>query len=552
MKRTRFIWPFLLLGACAPAATSTTPVPPARAEPVPATRPAEPVATAQPAGPPSAWWLASTDAAGSYGAGVERAYRELLAGKSPRRTVVVAVIDSGVDVGHDDLDANLWVNAKEVAGNRRDDDGNGYVDDVHGWNFIGGPDGRHVDQDTYEVTRLFAQCRQRAEGVKPAYAPAPAECTKIEADFRGRQQENQQMLAQIRVMNTAVQQMVQLLKQELNGEPVTVSRVEALRPFRNDVRAAQQQYLQLARNGITPEMIADEQKRIEDLLEYGLNPAFDPRSVVGDDYLDTKQRVYGNPDVTGPDAGHGTGVAGIIGAERNNGLGEDGIAPAVKLMILRAVPNGDERDKDVANAIRYAADNGANIINMSFGKSYSPFKSAVDEAVKYAVGKGVLLVHAAGNDGANLAEEGNFPTPAYAGGGEAETWIEVGASGWHGAGKLAADFSNYGAQQVDVFAPGVDIHTTDVKEQFQTNSGTSFAAPVVSGVAALIMAYYPELSAKEVRRAIIESATPMREQMVIRPGTENEPVRFGELSRTGALLNAYEALRLAAQLAGSR
>jgi subtilisin family serine protease len=318
--------------------------------------------------------------------------------------------------------------------------------------------------------------------------------------------------------------------------------------MRADVQQARQVYLQLAEAGYSPEDIAEEQKRIEDLLEYSLNPAFDPRAIVGDDYGNPNERIYGNADVTGPDASHGTGVAGIIAAERGNGLGEDGIASAVQIMVLRAVPNGDERDKDVANAIRYAADNGAHIINMSFGKGWSPYKAVVDAAVRHAEQKGVLLVHAAGNDGADLAVEANFPNPVFADGGTAASWLEVGASGWQGAGRLAADFSNYGAQQVDVFAPGVDIRTTDVEEEWQTSSGTSFAAPVVSGVAALLMAYYPQLSAADVKRIIIESATPLREQLVVRPGSKDQ-VRFGDLSATGALVNAYEAIRLAQKVA---
>ena len=551
MLRKTLLLPFLLLGACAPAVTTAppAPVPPAAtpakpAEPEPANGPAS-------AAPPS-WWLMATDAAGAWGAGVERAYRELLAGKAPRRTVVVAVIDSGVDGEHDDLDANLWVNPGEVAGNGRDDDGNGYVDDVHGWNFLGGRDGRHVEQDTYEVTRLFAQCRQRAEGGQPAYAPPPEACGRIEADYRERLRENEEMLAQLRGMSAAVADMVRVLERELDPDTLTLAGVRALRPIRNDARMAQLQYLQLAEHGITPELLEEERQRLEDLSEYGLNPAFDPRGIVGDDYLDLSERGYGNPQVAGPDASHGTGVAGIIGAERGNGLGSDGIAPAVRIMALRAVPDGDERDKDVANAIRYAADNGAHIINMSFGKAYSPFKQVVDEAVRHAESRGVLLVHAAGNEGANLAEESNFPNPVYADGTRAAGWIEVGASGWYGADRLAADFTNYGADHVDVFAPGVDIYTADTGDAFQTNSGTSFAAPVVSGIAALIMAYYPELSAQDVRRAILESATPLREQPVVRPGTESESVRFGELSRTGALVNAYEALRVAERLVAQR
>jgi subtilisin family serine protease len=285
-------------------------------------------------------------------------------------------------------------------------------------------------------------------------------------------------------------------------------------------------------------------------LEYGLNPEFDPRHIVGDDYADATERVYGNADIEGPSAEHGTHVAGIIGAERGNGIGVDGIAPAVRIMVLRAVPDGDERDKDVANAIRYAVDNGADIINMSFGKGYSPRKDVVDAAVRYADEKGVLLVHAAGNAGADLGVEPNFPTRDYTGGGEPGLWLEVGASSWRAAENLPAPFSNYGDEEVDVFAPGVDILSTVPDNAYEPNSGTSMAAPVVSGLAALLMAYYPDLSAAEIKQIILESATPYADEPAVRPGSEGERVPFGTLSATGGVVNAYEAIRLAEQRSG--
>ena len=145
-------------------------------------------------------------------------------------------------------------------------------------------------------------------------------------------------------------------------------------------------------------------------LDYAYNPDYDSRKlIVKDNYADSNERFYGNNDVEGPDALHGTHVAGIVGAVVGNEIGSDGIARNVKLMSVRAVPDGDERDKDVANAIRYAVDNGATIINMSFGKGYSWDKKAVDEAVKYAAKHDVLLVHAAGNSGQNNDKTDNFP-----------------------------------------------------------------------------------------------------------------------------------------------
>lgn len=315
------------------------------------------------------------------------------------------------------------------------------------------------------------------------------------------------------------------------------------------MQQAKRIFLELAANGITPEDVEEAKTAYESQIEYGYDMSFNPRPTVGDDYADLEQHSYGNHDVTGPDAGHGTHVAGIIAAERGNNEGVDGIAPEVRIMAIRAVPDGDERDKDVANAIRYAADNGADIINMSFGKAFSPRKRAVDEAVKYADERGVLIIHAAGNNGEDLAVAPSYPNPVYLDGGRAANWIEVGASSWKGADSLAAPFSNYGRDQVDVFAPGVDILSTEPDGEYGRNSGTSMAAPVVSGLAALIMAYYPDLGAADVKRIILESSTKRVDETVVRPGSDSgEEVPFGSLSRTGGIVNAYEALRMAEQL----
>lgn len=553
-------------GACAPARTPAPVAPPPAPVPVPAEpavrpqverpepqqQPEPPVATRA----PDRWWLLDRERDGVYGAGVDRAYAELLAGIEPRRTVTVAIIDSGVDVEHEDLGANLWVNERERRSGR-DDDGNGYIDDIHGWNFIGGADGSHVKEDTYEVTRLFAGCQVRFANADSASLPGPQQaeygrCSVIREAYQEKRQETEQMLPEIRQMNDVVTRVVQTLKQELRTDTLTRETVSAMRPTRSDLFQAQQIWLQLDDLSITPTMVGRELERLEGLMEKGLNPEFDPRSIVGDDYANTAQRVYGNSDVTGPDASHGTGVAGIVGAIRGNDIGVDGIAPAVRIMAVRAVPDGDERDKDIANAIRYAVDNGAHIINMSFGKGFSPEKEAVDAAVRYADERGVLLVHAAGNDAKDLAHESNYPNRTYLSGETARHWLEVGASSWRGPDRLAASFSNYGARQVDLFAPGDNILSTAPGNAYEAASGTSFAAPVVSGIAALIMAYYPELTAADVREILLETVTPLRDQMVVRPGTEDEMVRFGELSVTGGVVNAHAAFRRAAERAAAR
>ena len=560
--------PLALLGlalaaACAPAATpAPTPTPspaPAQPAPVPTQQqptqqpaPTPPPATPAPVAPgeaPRDWHLLDWEADRVPGIGLRRAERELLAGKQPQRTVVVAIIDSGVDTAHADLRANLWRNDGETPGNGRDDDGNGYVDDVHGWNFIGGADGRNVNEDTYEVTRLYVRCTRapRAGSADTLPAALRSRCGEIEQAFQAKRQEAQQTLAQIATLATTYEQ-VQRILQPVVGGALTTANVQAVRSTDPRVQQAREIYLQFAANGLDAEELTEAREAYTSQVEYGYNPDFDPRAVVGDDYANTAQRSYGNRDVTGPDADHGTHVAGIVGAVRGDGAGMDGVASRVQLMVVRAVPDGDERDKDVANAIRYAADNGAHIINMSFGKAWSPYKPLVDEAVKYADSKGVLMIHAAGNDGEDVAKEPSFPTPVYKEGGRAANWIEVGATSWRMRDSLVAPFSNYGKGFVDVFAPGDDIYAPIPGGKFKKESGTSMASPVVSGLSALLMSYYPTLTAADVKRIVLESVTKLGDQDVIRPGEGGMRVKFGELSTTGGIVNAYNAIKLAEEI----
>ncbi|HJU66112.1 MAG TPA: S8 family peptidase [Gemmatimonadaceae bacterium] len=546
-----------VFSACAPAATTPTTTQPAPAPPPTVAVPpavAETIAVREAA---ENWHLLDVSTAGVHGIGAVRAQSELLQGRRPARTVVVAVIDGGIDTAHVDLRGNLWHNPREVAGNSRDDDGNGYADDVRGWNFIGGRDGRSVHHDTYEVTRLFVACTKGTKGSSPSTL-SPQErqrCEEIEADFQEERNEAEQTLQQVQAVDSVLSRAVPLLRQALGTDSLTPEAVTALRATDAEVQRARRIYLQLDANGITPEAVREAKEELDARVRFGLNPSYNSRAIVGDDTANLAERRYGNADVMGPDALHGTHVAGIIGAVQGNSTGIDGVAPAVRIIMVRAVPDGDERDKDVANAIRYAVDNGANIINMSFGKGYSPQKRAVDEAVKYADSRGVLIVHAAGNDGENVDESPSFPTPAFEGSGQAQNWIEVGASSWKGADSLVAPFSNYGRQRVDVFAPGVDILSTAPGGGYERQSGTSMAAPVVSGLAALLMGYYPSLTAADVKRIILESATRLADRQVIRPssgGTPGTTVPFGTLSATGAIVNAYEAVRMAEEVSAGR
>lgn len=540
-----------VLAACAPTAPpASTPAP------APVDRPVAPAASVPLEEAPDGWWLLDDTTIPVLGTGTDRAYAEILAGREPRRTVVVAILDSGVEIDHPDLADHVWTNPGEIAGNGVDDDGNGYVDDVHGWNFLGGPDGRNVDHDTYEMTRLHAEGRERFAGAQPdTMSPVVREEYELylaaSEEFEEMRAERTRMYTQIGAIAQAMDRAVTILSAEIGGSEPTVENVQAIDSPRTEVMQARNFFLQLAQQGGTPEVIERDLETLRGMVEYNLNPDFDPRPIVGDDPNDLNERIYGNNDVEGPDAGHGTHVAGIVAAVRGNDLGIDGIATGARIMSVRTVPNGDERDKDVANAIRYAADNGAHIINMSFGKGYSPHKHVVDEAVRYADSLGVLLVHAAGNDAEDLTVTPNFPTRVYAQGGAADSWIEVGATSWQAAPAIVAPFSNYGRTAVDVFAPGVDILSTIPDGEYESNSGTSMAAPVVSGVAALIMSHYPDLTAAQVRQIILDSATRRPDLEVTVPGGESGTIRFGELSATGAVVNAYEALRMAESMAGA-
>jgi subtilisin family serine protease len=490
------------------------------------------------------------------GLATRTAYETVLKGRAPRDTVTVAIIDSGIDIDHEDLASTAWTNADEVPGNDKDDDGNGYVDDVQGWNFIGGPNGENVNQDTYELTRIYVDLRQRFGGkdssaVVPANRDGYQRFQTIKKKFQEKREKAKQELANVRKARDAVEFSEKVLTNHLGTDTLSRAAVDTISTSDKNVTRARDILQYFYRQDLSPQDVYDYYEHLKRKVEYNYNPDFNPRSIVGDDYADKSERIYGNNDVAGPDPHHGTHVGGIVGAARDNGLGIDGVANGVRLMSVRAVPNGDERDKDVANAIRYAVDNGADVINMSFGKGYSPHKDVVDAAVRYADSLGVLMVHAAGNDGADVDSTENYPTRRYRNGGQAELWIEVGASSWKGAPNLAAPFSNYGDETVDVFAPGRSIYSTEPGNSYGRSDGTSMAAPMVSGVAALIMAYYPDLTAAQVRRILLETATSYADVTVTRPGG-SEKVPFGQLSRTGSIVNAHEALKRAEQLSQNR
>lgn len=482
------------------------------------------------------------------GVGVDQSYEQLLVGRSPSE-IIVAIIDSGVDYDHEDLADVMWVNADEIPDNGIDDDGNGYIDDIHGWSFISGPGG-DVHHDNLEFTRVLADLEKRFKG------KSNKDIAKADRDdFKRYQEMSAQYESRVSKAKEELQEFENILEfysfaktqmeKTFGGDDYTVEEVKALES-EDEMSVAIRDFMVYAlENDFESELDAG-MKHYKNTVNYSYNKNMDSRNKVGDNPDDISERYYGTNRVEGPAAEHGTHVAGIVAAIRGNNLGIDGVASAARIMAIRAVPDGDERDKDVANAIRYAVDNGAKIINMSFGKSYSPDKVAVDEAVRYAESKGVLLIHAAGNSSNNNDKSNNFPNPVYEDTRElCTTWIEVGASG-PSLDRLVASFTNYGRKSVDIFAPGVDINSTVPGDEYQKFSGTSMASPVVAGVAALVWSYFPDLTAKDLREILVNSYTDMSKVKVTRPGGKKpKKVPFKKLSRTGGIVNAYNALKMA-------
>ncbi|MEJ7560859.1 MAG: S8 family peptidase [Pedobacter sp.] len=553
---------------------------------------------------PPNWYNLDLIKDGYFGISTEKAYSTLLNGRSPKQKIIVAVIDGGVDINHEDLKDILWTNTKEIAGNGIDDDGNGYVDDVHGWNFIGSKQG-NLAYDNLELVRILRKYAPLYTSTLPSTVLDSTQkeefrlFNKARTEFGVLYNNAVDNFRYISIINHVIDSVARV-----NGKPIPSE--EDFDRYTPD-NEEEEQVKKIIRSGIKENKgvdkfiseMKDAYKQFDVMLKYNLNLKYNERKeLVGDNYEDAFQRNYGNKDVMGPNADHGSHVSGIIAASRNNGIGINGIAASAVIMPIRVVPEGDERDKDVANGIRYAVDNGAKVINMSFGKSFKWNKKVVDDAVKYAEQKGVLLVHAAGNDNENNDASENYPNkyfetpesiayekanrksismititrPDVSTGGpydrnrrtppasfkkppmdttkfnfpHASNWIEVGASAYSNDANLKATFSNYGKYTVDVFAPGFMINSTIPGSKYKEFDGTSMASPVVSGLAALILSYYPDLKPAQVREIIMKSVTKV--DIKVKHKTEKGEgtrVLFSELCVSGGVVNAYQALLLA-------
>ncbi|MDQ2751689.1 MAG: S8 family peptidase, partial [Bacteroidota bacterium] len=513
------------------------------------------------------WQYLDPKADGYNGISLKQAY-DFLKGKKSK-TVIVAVIDSGVDTTHEDLKDILWHNPKEIPGNGIDDDHNGYVDDVYGWNFLGNKNGKNLVKDIDERTRVYYDFKDRfADKNIDTSTLNSFEKEEYKTWLKAAQamqpsSEDQMEVSMIEMAMKVLKRNDEVLQKETGRTEYTPSDLEKITPETKEGRQAKLAYLTFVKlvnvdddmknTTLLTELQSELDGKKQTINALTTKPPRYRDSIIKDDYYNINDRFYGNGDVMGGAPMHGTHVTGIIAAERDNNLGVQGVADNVKVMMIRAVPEGDEYDKDVALAIKYAVDNGAKVINMSFGKRYSPEKKWVDEAVHYAEEKDVLIVHAAGNESEDVDTTDNYPNPNLIEfKSSASNFITVGASSDKhiGNGDLIASFSNYGPQQVNVFAPGTKIYSTlPGGHDYGFLQGTSMASPVVAGVAALIRSYYPALSAKQVKYAIEKSALQAPDSVKITvPGTNGSLCSMSKLCSSAGFLNAFAAVKLASTL----
>lgn len=502
------------------------------------------------------WHFKDPEKDGVLGISLTKAY-ELLKGRKPD-TIIVAVIDSGIDTTQEDLVRSLWVNKKEIPGNGIDDDHNGYADDLHGWNFEGKPNGENMGQNSLEITRTYHRFKEKfkaktSKDISPAdqfhFSQWRRADSLLEREFNEYLDHFPALNETYNSLSAADSYIKRYTGKDtfsINSMPSTVKRDS----LGWSTFVWRQMFSRVA-SGVTNEAIIKDIESYRNRLLYAKRkrtevPHDIRKEFTGNDDKSMSDTIYGNNNLKSFSGNHGTLVAGIIGAQRNNGLGGDGIADAVKIMAVRAMPGGDEYDKDVALAIRYAVNNGAKIINISLGKPVSPEKKFVDDAVEYAAQHGVLIVHAAGNDGEDLSKSPFYPHPVLLNGRRANNFLEVGASGDKLLGNIAAPFSNYSKDVVDIFAPGMQIYNSAANNLYESADGTSVASPVAAGVAALLKSYFPKLSPAQIIDILMRSGTTVTNR-VARPG-DGVSVPFSDLSRSGRIVNAGRAVELALKL----
>jgi cell wall-associated protease len=509
------------------------------------------------------------------GISLERAYKEIIKNKTKLNEIIVAVIDTQIDLYHEDLKEQIWTNKKEIPNNNIDDDRNGYIDDVNGWSFIGTKSGGYVVWANFEYVRFVREWnpyfKDKIESQIPAndlvnykeYQRALKHLSENEKYYKNWQKSLKH--------NIAVYPLVKdTLKYFFPKENYTYQQLDSLyKVYKiNDKTYKQRRdsndrdlgalisymMVNIDVNQKNIEDIQDASTQLDSIITKNIDINYDDRKLIGDNPK-ILEKGYGNNKVCSTIEGlrslkeHGTRVSGIIAANRQNRIGIKGFSDKIKIMPLHISLFGDQHDKDIVMAIKYAVDNGAKVINLSIGKEFSLHKKWVHDAFKYAESHNVLLIHASGNDGFNVDYNPFYPSDiAYDGTGEiSNNFINVGSTTQKADSTLVSNFSNYGKNNLDIFAPGEEIYTTNEENKYAYDSGTSLAAPMVSGTAALIWLYYPKLTAAQVKQIIMDPGVAYDIEVIV-PGTTDKKVKFSELSKSGKVVNVYNALLMAKKM----
>lgn len=480
------------------------------------------------------------------GISLEKA-QELVADKD-NSIVTVAIIDSPIEISHEHLKNNIWTNTDEIPNNNIDDDKNGYIDDIHGWNFMGNAKGVNDIYMQMESTRLL----KKYEAQKPTSTNESTYSLvkKLYDSIYMKSKKEYDHYSEIYKAYKGVKS--ELSKKSLNGN-YSIKQLDSIKK----VYADDWYFKSMITNLISLEKYigGDDIIFYNELytkhLEVLFHKEYNDRKITGDNPNVLNDSNYGNHVVSHnlDKLTHGTSVSGPMIQSSKSQV--QGISSKIKIMPICISGYGSEHDKDIALAIRYAVDNGAKVINISLGKLLSLHKEWVFEAFKYAEQHDVIIVSSAGDSSLNLTEI-NYYYPNDNVDNTAEVsnnFLLVGASTYDPNEKLVASFSNYGTIDVDIFAPGIEIFTTTVNNTYDFQDGTSMSASITSGVAALIFSYYPNLIASEVKQIIMESGVSY-DIMVNKPSTskEKELVPFSSLSKSGKIVNAYNALLMAEEI----
>ncbi len=490
------------------------------------------------------------------GISLERVYDELLENKTGK-DVIVAVIDMEVDIHHKELQGKIWTNLKEIFNNNIDDNQNGYIDDIHGWNFLGNAKGENNRFVNYEYTRILKKLNPEFKDKKAEEIISKDSVTfliykKTLKKYNEKMVFAKEDLDYANMIFNSMTESKMAISNYLKNEDYSIKKLDNLKLIYPEDKELQEYISRLigfTKNGYTQQYIDNYKLNAEERINKLLNLEYDDRIIQGDDSDNISDLDYGNNILNAniDFFDHGTKMAGIIS--------NIGLKGEIKIMPLSISSYGDEHDKDIALAIRYAVDNGAKVINMSFAKQFSLYPEWVEEAFIYAEKNNVLLINSAGNNGVYLDDESIFLFPNdhnyFKEDEVSNNFLKVGSSGKILDKSFKLSYSNYGKKEVDVFAPGKNIYTTLPNNKYTNKSGgTSSATAITSGVAALIFSYYPNLKAHQVKKIIMDSgveyaievSTPTKED-------KNKTTPFNQLSKSGKVVNAYNALIMAERIA---